>query len=78
MFQVVIANLDFDTFRTHAGDIVRLVEDGGCLIVSGIERQYAAGAPALFGSLALARKKRMKDWHGFVFRVDRGRSALPS
>lgn len=70
-FQVVLANLDFTTFKSHAADVVRLVEDGGWLIVSGIERQYAADARALFGSVTLIRQKRMKEWHGFVFRVDR-------
>ena len=70
-FQVVLANLDFTTFRTHAKEIVRLVEDGGQLIVSGIERQFASCAPALFDGATLVRQMRMKDWHGFVFRVNR-------
>ncbi len=70
-FQVVLANLDFNTFKAHAGDVTRLVEDGGWLIVSGIERQYAGDTPALFEPAILVKKTRMKDWHGFVFRVGR-------
>lgn len=67
-FPVVLANLDFNTFERHSRDVLRLVEDGGLLIVSGIERQYAASTPALFAPAALVGKTRMKDWHGFVFR----------
>ena len=71
-FHVVLANLDFATFKAHAGDVVRLVEDGGWLVVSGIERQYAADAPGLFGSATLIKQARMNDWHGFVFQVGAG------
>jgi ribosomal protein L11 methyltransferase len=70
-FQVVLANLDFSTFKSRAADVVRLVDDGGWLIVSGIERQYAADTPALFESATLVKRTRMKDWYGFIFRVGR-------
>jgi ribosomal protein L11 methyltransferase len=68
-FPVVLANLDFNTFKAVSGDVLRLVEDGGLLIVSGIERQYAADTPGLFASATLAGRTKMRDWHGFVFRV---------
>lgn len=68
-FDVVLANLDFNTFKAHSKEVLRLVARGGLLIVSGIERQYAADTPGLFTPAALATKTRMKDWHGFVFRV---------
>ena len=70
-FDVVLANLDFDTFRKHGQDIVRLVDDGGYLIASGIERQYAQGTPPLFEPMTLVRKRKLRDWHGFLFRLDR-------
>jgi ribosomal protein L11 methyltransferase len=70
-FQAVLANLDFSTFKAHASDVARLVEDGGWLVVSGIERQYAADTPSLFGTANLVKHTRMRDWHGFVFRVNR-------
>ena len=69
-FQVVLANLDFTTFKAHATDVVRLVGDGGWLVVSGIERQYAADTPALFGHAHLVKQTRMRDWHGFVFHME--------
>jgi len=67
-FQVVLANLDFDTFKLHASRIVEMVESGGCLIVSGIERQYETQVRPLFRALALIRRARMKDWRSFVLR----------
>jgi ribosomal protein L11 methyltransferase len=67
-FDVVLANLDFDTFRKHGREVVGLVDDGGYLIASGIERQYAAEAPSLFEPMTLVRKRRLGDWHAFVFR----------
>jgi ribosomal protein L11 methyltransferase len=68
-FDVVLANLDFDTFRKHGRDIVRLVDDRGYLIASGIEKQYAAQAASLFEPMTLVRKKRLRDWYGFVLRL---------
>jgi ribosomal protein L11 methyltransferase len=67
-FQVVLANLDFDTFKLHASRIIDLVESGGCLIISGIERQYETQARPLFQALTLVRRAIMKDWRSFVFR----------
>jgi len=74
-FQVVLANLDFATFKAYGHDVVDLMEDGGWLIVSGIERQYVADTPRLFGRAACVKRARMKDWHGFVFRMGKGRRA---
>jgi len=67
-FDVVLANLDFDTFRKHGREVAALVDDGGYLIASGIERQYAPDAPSLFPLMTLVRKRRLGDWHAFVFR----------
>jgi ribosomal protein L11 methyltransferase len=69
-FDVVLANLDFDTFRVHAQAVVDRVAPGGSLIVSGIEQQYAKDLPALFRPFTVARHRRMKDWHAYLFRVD--------
>ena len=70
-FDVVLANLDFDTFRKHGRDVVKLVDGGGYLIASGIEKQYAPHAAPLFEPMTLVRGRRLGDWHGFVFRLDR-------
>ncbi len=70
-FDVVLANLDFDTFGKYGREVVRLVDDGGYLIASGIERQYAPRVGRLFEPMTLVRKKRLGDWYGFVFRLER-------
>ena len=70
-FDVVVANLDFDTFRQHGRDIVSLVDDGGYLIAGGIEKQYAPQVTPLFEPMTPVRKKRLRDWYGFLFRLDR-------
>lgn len=67
-FDVVLANLDFETFRRHGREIVRLVNDGGYLIASGIERQYASRVAPLFEPMTLVRARRLGDWHAFLFR----------
>ncbi len=69
-FDVVLANLDFNTFRVHAGRVMERLAPGGSLIVSGIEQQYAEGLPALFSPLAVARHRKMKEWHAYLFHID--------
>jgi ribosomal protein L11 methyltransferase len=68
-FPVVLANLDFDTFVRHGKAVTEKIEDGGYLVVSGIEAQYSGQIPYLFRGLALFRKARMEDWRGFIFRL---------
>jgi ribosomal protein L11 methyltransferase len=69
-FDVVLANLDFNTFRVHAQAVIERLAPGGSLIVSGIEQQYADRLPALFSPLTVAKHRRMKDWHAYLFHVD--------
>jgi ribosomal protein L11 methyltransferase len=66
-FDVVLANLDFDTFLLRAAEITRMAVPGGYLVISGIEEQYAKGLPPLFEPLSLLRHHRLRGWHGFVF-----------
>jgi ribosomal protein L11 methyltransferase len=67
-FDVVLANLDFDTFRKHSRTVAERVVQGGYLLVSGIEAQYALSLPPLFKDHTLVRSARMNDWHAFTFR----------
>ena len=69
-FDVVLANLDFDTFRKHSRTVAERVVQGGYLLVSGIEAQYAGSLPPLFKDHAIVRSARMNDWHGFIFQID--------
>jgi ribosomal protein L11 methyltransferase len=66
-FDVVLANLDFATFGRRAAEIIGLAAEGGYLVISGIEGQYAKGVASLFAPLPVLRHHRMGDWHGFVF-----------
>ena len=66
-FDVVLANLDFDTFRKYGRAVVPRVAPGGTLIVSGIEAQFAAGVPPLFAGTTLLTRRRMRDWYGYMF-----------
>lgn len=69
-FDVVLANLDFNTFQKHASNVIQRVAPGGSLIVSGIEQQFAESLPALFSPLRMVKHRRMKDWHAYLFHVD--------
>jgi ribosomal protein L11 methyltransferase len=73
VFDVVLANLDFATFSQRAAEIVRKVAPSGYLVISGIEDQFGDEAPRLFRPLSPLTHRRMKGWHGFVFRVDSAR-----
>lgn len=67
VFDVVLANLDFASFKKRASEIARRVAPGGRLLVSGVEEQNAENLPPLFSPLTLLEHRRMRDWHGFVF-----------
>ena len=69
-FDVVLANLDFDTFRKHGHAIAERLVQGGYLLVSGIEAQYADSLLPLFKGHTLVRTAKMNDWHAFIFRID--------
>lgn len=73
-FDVVLANLDFDTFRKYGRVVVPRVAAGGTLIVSGIEAQFAAGVPPLFAGMTLLRRQRLGDWYGSMFQIDKLRA----
>ncbi|OPY70572.1 MAG: Ribosomal protein L11 methyltransferase [Syntrophorhabdaceae bacterium PtaU1.Bin034] len=67
-FDVVLANLDFDTFSRYSAQVTERVGNGGYLIMSGIEQQYAGRIRPLFASFTLLKRRKMKDWYGFIFR----------
>ena len=69
-FDVVLANLDYETVSKHYKALVSRVANSGLLLVSGIEDQYRDRLLALFLQHTLARKAGMNDWHAFIFRID--------
>jgi ribosomal protein L11 methyltransferase len=66
-FDIVLANLEFGIFEKHAGDVVKRVSDDGTLMISGIEAQYGKQVLPLFRPHKLVIKRKMGDWHGYVF-----------
>jgi ribosomal protein L11 methyltransferase len=70
-FDLVLANLDFDTVKKHYEAIVNRVSNGGQLLISGIENQYKESLLALFSGHTLIRSPSMNDWHAFTFRIDK-------
>ncbi len=70
-FDVVLANLDYDTVAKHHAAILSFVTIGGLLLISGIEDQYKENLLRLFSAQRLIRNPRMNDWHAFMFRIDR-------
>jgi ribosomal protein L11 methyltransferase len=69
-FDIVLANLDFNTFKASTPDILKRVKKGGYLVISGIEKQFAADTTALFKPLAPVERRSMNGWYGFVFKID--------
>jgi ribosomal protein L11 methyltransferase len=69
-FDVVLANLDYDTISKQYAAIVDRVASHGQLLISGIEEQYSQRLLPLFSAHRLIRRMRMNDWHGFTFQID--------
>jgi ribosomal protein L11 methyltransferase len=70
-FDVVLANLDARTFSDCSAHIIGLVKDGGRLLVSGIEAGQKNEVLPLFSGLRRIAQRRMRDWYGFTFEVDK-------
>ncbi|HAR95371.1 MAG TPA: hypothetical protein DCR97_05335 [Deltaproteobacteria bacterium] len=70
-FDVVLANLDAMTFSNYSAHITGLVKDQGFLLVSGIEATQKDAAMPLFSNLRRVSQRRMNDWYGFTFQMDR-------
>jgi ribosomal protein L11 methyltransferase len=70
-FDIVLANLDFKTFDAHGKEVTERLKPGGYLIISGIERQFRGPLLSLFRAFPLLKTRRMKDWYGFVFQIDK-------
>ena len=51
--------------------IVGMASPNGRLVISGIEKQFAPRISALFGDLSLITRRRMGDWHAYLFQIDK-------
>ena len=73
-FDVVLANLDFDTVANNQKAIIDRVTPRGMLLISGIENQYKRTLLALFSTQTLIRSPSMNGWHAFMFQIDKPRT----
>ena len=69
-FDVVLANLDIQTFQRSLRHILQRIAPGGHLVVSGIESTHKNAFLALLKPLTPIVTRRMGSWYAFVFRVD--------
>jgi len=69
-FDVVLANLDFDTVAANQKAVIDRVAPQGLLLISGIENQYRERLLALYSAHTLIRSLSMNGWHAFMFRID--------
>jgi ribosomal protein L11 methyltransferase len=69
-FDVVLANLDIQTFQRSLRHILQRISPGGHLVVSGIESDHKNAFLALLKPLTPVVTRRMGSWHAFVFKVD--------
>ena len=69
-FDVVLANLDIQTFQRSLRRILQRIAPGGHLVVSGIESAHKNAFLALLKPLTPMVTHRMGSWYAFVFRVD--------
>ena len=63
-YQVVLANLDRDTIKLLAGDLARLTDSSGILIVSGILKEQAEDVERALSGLGLEKDGSRLDGDG--------------
>jgi ribosomal protein L11 methyltransferase len=68
-YDIVLANLDIRTFSQHARGILRLVVEGGSLIISGILKKERRELLRLFAPLLPVATEGKNAWCGFIFNV---------
>jgi ribosomal protein L11 methyltransferase len=70
-FDVVLSNLDIETFREHAGKIGGLVDVPGTLVLSGILRESKREVCGLFPSFEMKRSVSIGEFCGIVLERSR-------
>jgi len=61
-FDLVTANLDFNTLRKTASDLIRCTDPSGRLILSGLLREQAHDILESFASLEVLRRRYGGEW----------------
>jgi ribosomal protein L11 methyltransferase len=67
-YDIILANLDIQTFTRRAGYIKKLLKLGGFIVISGILVKNKKDVLPLFHPLSLIRTEKKNSWCGFVFK----------
>jgi ribosomal protein L11 methyltransferase len=67
-YDVILANLDIQTFMRFAAHIKKLLLGGGILLISGILTKNRKDLISLFYSLSLILTEKKNSWCGFAFK----------
>ncbi|NLW34471.1 50S ribosomal protein L11 methyltransferase [Syntrophorhabdus aromaticivorans] len=67
-FDIVLANLDINTFTRHSRDVAGCVKKGGYMVVSGILGRDRKRLVAFFPDSTLITMEQKNAWRGFLFK----------
>lgn len=67
-FDIILANLDIETFTRFAPYIKKLLKHGGLIVISGILLKNKKDIPHLFHPLSPVREERKNSWCGLLFK----------
>jgi ribosomal protein L11 methyltransferase len=65
-YDVILANLDIQTFTLYAEHIKGLLREGGSIIISGILTRNRKDALSLFNPFTLLQAEKKNSWCGFT------------
>jgi len=69
-FEVVLANLDIQTFKKYSEHITYFLHNDGVLVISGVIDKDKKLVSPLFSQLRTVRIEMKNSWHGFVFKKE--------
>jgi ribosomal protein L11 methyltransferase len=67
-FDIVLANLDVDTFISSSNHLKGLLSSDGYLLISGFLNEKEKEMISLFSPLTVVHKKRMGSWCGLILK----------
>ena len=67
-YDIILANLDIQTFTRRAGYIKKLLKSGGFIVISGVLAKNKKDVLPLFHPLSLINSEKKNSWCGFVFK----------
>jgi ribosomal protein L11 methyltransferase len=67
-YDIILANLDIQTFTRRAGYIKKLLKPGGLIVISGVLVKNKKDVLPLFHPLSLLHTEKKNSWCGLVFK----------